>query len=254
MLKSLYISNYALISELNIDFEAGLSVITGETGAGKSIILGALSLILGQRADNKSIKIDADKCVIEAEFDISNYRHLDSFFTKNDLDNESTRCIIRRELTNSGKSRAFINDTPVGLNVIRDLSNRLIDIHSQHENLLLSNDAYQLEVVDTIAQNSIALFNYSQTYLQWRNWQADLKQLQKNSEKQAADFDYIQFQFQQLTDANLIDNEQIDLELEQETLSHAEEIKSELQKANQLLEEENMSLSCLLYTSDAADE
>jgi len=245
MLKSLYISNYALISELNIDFETGLSVITGETGAGKSIILGALSLILGQRADNKSIKIDADKCVIEAEFDISNYRHLDSFFVKNDLDNESVRCIIRRELTNSGKSRAFINDTPVGLNVIRDLSNRLIDIHSQHENLLLSNDAYQLEVVDTIAQNSIALSTYSQTYLQWRNWQVELKQLQKTAEKQAADIDYIQFQFQQLTDANLIENEQTDLELEQETLSHAEEIKLELQKANQLLEDENMSLSLL---------
>ncbi|MEI8085600.1 MAG: DNA repair protein RecN [Paludibacter sp.] len=245
MLKSLYISNYALISELNIDFETGLSVITGETGAGKSIILGALSLILGQRADNKSIKIDADKCVIEAEFDISNYRHLDSFFVKNDLDNESTRCIIRRELTNSGKSRAFINDSPVGLNIIRDLSNRLIDIHSQHENLLLSNDVYQLEVVDTIAQNSIALSTYSQTYLQWRNWQAELKLLQKTAEKQAADIDYIQFQFQQLTDANLIDNEQNDLELEQETLSHAEEIKLELQKANQLLVEENMSLSLL---------
>ncbi|MEI7502354.1 MAG: DNA repair protein RecN [Paludibacter sp.] len=245
MLKSLYISNYALITELNIDFEAGLSVITGETGAGKSIILGALSLILGQRADNKSIKIDADKCVIEAEFDISNYRHLGSFFVKNDLDNESARCIIRRELTNSGKSRAFINDTPVGLNVIRDLSNRLIDIHSQHENLLLSNDAYQLEVVDTIAQNSNALTTYNQTYLQWRNWQAELKQLQKTAEKQSADIDYIQFQFQQLNDANLIDNEQTDLELEQETLSHAEEIKLELQKANQLLAEENMSLSLL---------
>lgn len=245
MLKSLYISNYALITELNIDFEAGFSVITGETGAGKSIILGALSLILGQRADNKSIKIDADKCIIEATFDISNYNHLESFFANNDLDNESSACIIRRELTNTGKSRAFINDTPVGLNVIRDLSNRLLDIHSQHENLLLSNDAYQLEVVDTIAQNSSAFSAYSQTYLQWRNWQAELKQLQKTAEKQASDIDYVQFQFQQLMDANLVDNEQDDLELEQETLSHAEEIKSELQKAYQLLEEENMSLSLL---------
>jgi len=245
MIKSLYISNYALITELNIDFEAGFSVITGETGAGKSIILGALSLILGQRADNKSIKIDADKCVIEATFDISNYRHLDSFFANNDLDNETSVCIIRRELTNSGKSRAFVNDTPVGLNVIRDLSNRLLDIHSQHENLLLSNDAYQLEVVDTIAQNSTTFLAYSQTYLQWRNLQAELKQLQKIAEKQAADIDYVQFQFQQLTDANLIENEQDDLELEQETLSHAEEIKFELKKANQLLEEENMSLSLL---------
>lgn len=128
MLKSLHISNYALISELNIDFKAGFSVITGETGAGKSIILGALSLILGQRADSKSIKIDADKCIIEAEFDISKYEHLDSFFTQNELDNEGDTCLIRRELTNSGKSRAFINDTPVSLNLIKDLSNRLIDI------------------------------------------------------------------------------------------------------------------------------
>jgi len=245
MLKSLYISNYALISELHIDFDAGFSVITGETGAGKSIILGALSLILGQRADNKSIKLDAEKCIIEAEFDISSYRHLENFFAENDLDNEDSQCIIRRELTNTGKSRAFINDTPVALNVIRDLSNRLIDIHSQHENLLLSNDAYQLEVVDTIAQNSIALNSYKQSYNQWKNLQLDLKQLQKTAEKQAADIDYIQFQYQQLTDANLIENEQTELESEQEILSHAEEIKMELVKAHQLLVDEHTSLPLL---------
>jgi len=245
MLKSIYISNYALISELNIKFEAGFSVITGETGAGKSIILGALSLILGQRADNKSIKMDAEKCVIEAEFDISSYQHLDDFFSQNDLDNEGSRCLIRRELTSSGKSRAFINDTPVSLNLIRDLSNRLIDIHSQHENLLLSNDAYQLDVVDTIAQNSISLSSYRQTYQQWRNLQLELKQLQKTAEKQAADLDYIQFQFQQLNDAQLIENEQAELESEQDTLSHAEEIKMELLKINQLIVEENTSLPLL---------
>jgi len=245
MLKSLYISNYALISELNIDFQSGFSVITGETGAGKSIILGALSLILGQRADSKSIKTDADKCVIEAEFDISTYSHLSDFFLQNDLDNEENHCLIRRELTNSGKSRAFINDTPVALNVIRDLSNRLIDIHSQHENLLLSNIGYQLDVVDTIAQNSKQLGVYRQVYQEWCNLQAELKQLQKTAEKQASDIDYIQFQYQQLADANLIENEQADLEAEQETLSHAEEIKSELLKSNQLLTDENMSLSLL---------
>jgi DNA repair protein RecN (Recombination protein N) len=245
MLKSLYISNYALISELHIDFDAGFSVITGETGAGKSIILGALSLILGQRADNKSIKLDAEKCIIEAEFDISSYLHLENFFAENDLDNEDAHCIIRRELTNTGKSRAFINDTPVALNVIRDLSNRLIDIHSQHENLLLSNDAYQLEVVDTIAQNSGTLNSYKQSYAQWKNLQLDVKQLQKTAEKQAADIDYIQFQFQQLTDANLIENEQSELESEQEILSHAEEIKMELVKAHQLLVEEHTSLPLL---------
>lgn len=245
MLKSLHISNYALITELNIDFESGFSVITGETGAGKSIILGALSLILGQRADSKSIKIDAEKCVIEAEFDISTYSYLTDFFLQNNLDNEGNLCIIRRELTNTGKSRAFINDTPVGLNVIRDLSNRLIDIHSQHENLLLSNLSYQLDVVDTIAQNSAVLSAYRQSYLHWRNLQSELQQLKKNAEKQASDVDYVQFQFQQLSDANLIESEQEDLEFEQETLSHAEEIKTELLKTCQLLNEEQMSLPLL---------
>jgi DNA repair protein RecN (Recombination protein N) len=245
MLKSLHISNYALISELNIDFESGLSVITGETGAGKSIILGALSLILGQRADAKSIKIEADKCVIEAEFDISTYSHLNDFFEHNNLDYEGKYCIIRRELTNSGKSRAFINDTPVGLNVVRDLSLRLIDIHSQHENLLLSNVGYQLDVVDTIAQNSKSLNAYKQTYLTWRNLKAELKKLQDTVEKQASDIDYIQFQFQQLTDASLTENEQTELEFEQETLSHAEDIKSELLKVQQLLEEDHASLPLL---------
>jgi DNA repair protein RecN (Recombination protein N) len=245
MLKSLHISNYALISELNIDFESGFSVITGETGAGKSIILGALSLILGQRADSKAIKIDADKCVIEAEFDISAYSHLSDFFIQNNLDNEGNYCLIRRELTNTGKSRAFINDTPVGLNVIRDLSNRLIDIHSQHENLLLSNVGYQLDVVDTIAQNASELNAYRQAYQQWRNLQAELKQLQKTADKQASDVDYIQFQYQQLSDAKLAEHEQEELEQEQDTLSHAEEIKSQLLKANQLLDDENMSLSLL---------
>jgi DNA repair protein RecN (Recombination protein N) len=238
MLKSLHISNYALISELQISFDSGFSVITGETGAGKSIILGALSLILGQRADSKTIKLDADKCVIEAEFDISAYKHLDSFFDQNDLDKEGNLCLIRRELTSSGKSRAFINDTPVSLNVIRDLSNRLIDIHSQHENLLLSNDGYQLDVVDTIAQNSTVLASYREIYHQWRALQVELKQLQKTAEKQVSDIDYIQFQFQLLSDANIVENEQDELEMEQETLSHAEEIKLELLKAHSLLDEE----------------
>lgn len=248
MLKSLHISNYALISELSIDFESGLSVITGETGAGKSIILGALSLILGQRADTKSIKTDAEKCVIEAEFNIAAYTHLNGFFEQNDLDNEGESCIIRRELTNTGKSRAFINDTPVGLNVVRELSLRLIDIHSQHENLLLSNIGYQLDVVDTIAQNADVLSAYKQTYLSWQNLQAELKQLQKTADKQASDADYIQFQYQQLVDANLMETEQADLESEQDTLSHAEEIKSVLINSQQLLEEDHASLPLLKET------
>jgi len=245
MLKSLHILNYALISELNIDFESGFSVITGETGAGKSIILGALSLILGQRADSKSIKIDADKCVIEAEFDISNYTHLNDFFLQNDLDNEKNQCIIRRELTSSGKSRAFINDSPVSLNIVRDLSIQLIDIHSQHENLLLSNSSYQLDVVDTIAQNATLLSSYKQTFSEWRNLQLELKLLQKTAEKQSSDIDYIQFQYNQLADAKLIPNELEELEFEQDTLSHTEEIKTELQRTSQLLGEEHMSLPLL---------
>jgi DNA repair protein RecN (Recombination protein N) len=245
MLKSLHISNYALISELFIDFESGFSVITGETGAGKSIILGALSLILGQRADTKSIKVETEKCIIEAKFDISGYTHLDDFFLQNDLDKDGNLCIIRRELTSAGKSRAFVNDTPVGLNTIRDLSNQLIDIHSQHENLLLSNVGYQLDVVDTIAQNSALTAEYKQCFAQLKNLMAELKQLQKTAEKQTSDVDYIQFQFQQLTDANLVENEQDELEMEHETLSHAEEIKSELIKSVQLLADENMSLQLL---------
>lgn len=245
MLTSLHISNYALISELNIEFKPGFSVITGETGAGKSIIIGALSLILGQRADNKTIKTDTEKCVVEAEFDISSYHHLNPFFIENDLDNVQNQCVIRRELTSTGKSRAFINDTPVGLNVIRDLTNHLIDIHSQHENLLLSNVSYQLDVVDTIAQNSNLLTGYKQTFSKWQELKEKLKQLQKTAERQASEADYIQYQFQQLTDAGLIENEQEELEFEQETLSHAEEIKSELQRVTQFLEDEQMSVPLL---------
>ena len=255
MLKSLYISNYALISELNIDFENGFSVITGETGAGKSIILGALSLILGQRADNKSIKTDADKCIIEATFDISSYRHLNPFFQDNELDtNKDGSCIVRRELTSAGKSRAFINDTPVSLNLIKDLSNKLIDIHSQHENLLLSNEDYQLDVVDTIAQNKALYATYVQSYTNWKSLQAELKQIQQLLSKQAADFDYIQFQYTQLAEANLTQTEQTDLESEQDTLVHAEEIKTELLKAKQVLEDDNMSIPLLKEAVNAVSK
>jgi DNA repair protein RecN (Recombination protein N) len=245
MLKSLHISNYALISALDIDFEPGLTVITGETGAGKSIILGALSLILGQRADSKFIQINADKCVIEATFDISKYKHLSIFFTQNDLDQESNLCLIRREITASGKSRSFINDTPVSLNLIRDLSNRLIDIHSQHENLLLSNQNFQLNVVDIVAQNNGLLQDYQASYRQWRNLHAELDKIQRRADKQRADADYIQFQYNQLNDARLVDNELEILEAEQETLSHVEEIKTELFKSRSLLDDEQMILPLL---------
>ena len=241
MLKSLYISNYALISELKINFQSGLSVITGETGAGKSIIIGALSLILGQRADSKHIKEGEQKCVIEAQFDIAAY-DLKSFFAQNELDYEENDCLIRRELTAAGKSRAFVNDTPVSLLQLRELSNRLIDIHSQHENLLLSNEAYQLNVVDTMAQNSQSLSKYSKQYEHWQKLKQELQSLKKQAGKQFADQEYIRFQYQQLAEAKLLENEQENLEQEQQTLSHAEEIKSELQKACQFIAGEQMSL------------
>ena len=244
MLNTLHISNYALISELHIDFGPGFSVITGETGAGKSIIIGALSLILGQRADSKAIKEGEQKCVIEAGFNIKNYK-LKSFFAENELDYDDTNCVIRRELTSAGKSRAFVNDTPVGLNQLRELSNRLIDIHSQHENLLLSNEMYQLNVVDTIAQNSELLSAYSEQYACWRELQHELSKLKKLADKQAGDLEYIRFQHGQLADAKLREGEQEELEQEQETLTHAEEIKSELLKAGGLLSGEQMAAALM---------
>lgn len=243
MLKSLYISNYALISELHIDFNEGFSVLTGETGAGKSIILGALSLILGQRADTKAIKTDSDKCIIEAEFNIEAYPSLTSFFNENDLDLTSSKlCLIRREITGNAKSRAFINDTPVSLNVLRELTSRLIDIHSQHDNLLLGSEGYQLGVVDLIAQNSKELLYYSEVYTRWQNEIAELRKLENMASKQSAELDFVRFQFNQLNEAALKSGEQEELEAELQTLSHAEEIKIELQASVILLDEEKSIL------------
>lgn len=244
MLKSLYVLNYALISELNISFDSGFSVITGETGAGKSIIIGALSLILGQRADTKSIKEGTEKCIIEAEFMIDNTK-LDRFFQSNDLDYKGKQCIIRRELTAAGKSRAFINDSPVSLNLLRELSLELIDIHSQHENLLLSDGSYQLNIVDTFAGNSLVFSNYQQAYFEWCKLAEELKTLKQTAQKQANEADYIRFQFEQLDKAQLTEGEQEELEQEQSLLNHAEEIKTELYKAVGLLTEEQMTLPLL---------
>jgi DNA repair protein RecN (Recombination protein N) len=245
MLKSLFISNFALISSLKINFENGMTVITGETGAGKSIILGALSLILGQRADARSIQPNADKCVIEAEFDVSGYKHLNEIFDLNELDFDGKVCLIRRELTSSGKSRAFINDTPVSLTLVKELGNKLIDIHSQHENLLLSNANYQLEVLDTVSKNQTLLIKYKSVYLQWLKLQKNLSALQVKAELAAAEADYVQFQFNQLQEASLNETEQTDLETEQQALTHAAEIKLELNKTVQLLEDEQAVLAML---------
>lgn len=245
MLTSLYISNYALISELEIDFGAGFSSITGETGAGKSIIMGALSLILGQRADTKAIKNDTEKCIIEATFDVSGYTKLAPFFAENDIDYYEKGCIIRRELTGAGKSRAFINDSPVSLTILRDLTVQLIDIHSQHDNLLLANPTYQLDVVDTIAQNSEILKAYSEAYTEWQQLLAELRKLEQNAKRYSTELDYIQFQYNQLMEARLQENEQEELEKEQDTLAHAEEIKFELLASQHLFEDEKAVLPVL---------
>jgi DNA repair protein RecN (Recombination protein N) len=234
MLQSLTIQNYALISQLEIDFSAGFSVITGETGAGKSIILGALSLILGQRADAKFIKQNEDKCLIEGVFDISSY-HLKSFFAEKDWEYDSQTCILRREIWSSGKSRAFINDSPAGLNDLKELGVFLIDIHSQHQNLLLADNHFQLQVLDVLAKNRELKNEYLSTYKTYIFIRKQVKELKEKIETQRIEEDYIRFQFKQLNDARLQAGEQAILEQEAELLSNMEEIKSGLYRIEQLL-------------------
>lgn len=239
MLNSLFIQNFVLIDNLDIHFDKGFSVITGETGAGKSIILGALSLVLGQRADGKSIKKGSEKCVIEATFDISKYQ-LEAFFLENDLEYDAQCCILRRELFASGKSRAFVNDSPVSLSILKELGTRLIDIHSQHQNLLLGDNRFQLRVVDVMAENEILLILYKKEFSRYQGLKRELKELQQKAAQTKQEEDYIRFQLEQLTDASLTSDEQEMLEQEQETLAHAEEIKSSLYKVSQLLNGEEM--------------
>ena len=222
MLKNLQIENYALIERLNIDFQRDLSVVTGETGAGKSIILGALGLILGQRADAKVILSNAGKCVVEAVFDVKNY-DLNEFFDELEID-YFDECIVRREILESGKSRSFINDTPVNLQQLRDLTSQLIDIHSQHESLLLGNSNFQLKVVDLVAQTSSELSSYQNFYNDYIAKKNQLKTLRENAEKTFAEKDYAQFQFEQLSEAKLIENEQVELENELNLINHSQEI------------------------------
>jgi DNA repair protein RecN (Recombination protein N) len=225
MLQFLTIENYALIDHLEFRPGQGLTVITGETGAGKSIIMGALGLILGQRADAKAVRSGAGKCVIEAQFDISAY-DLEAFFAQNDLEYDASATIIRREIYATGKSRAFVNDTPVQLPLLRQLGSHLIDIHSQHQNLLLGQDAFQLSVVDALAHNQAEYASYRAAYDQLKAHDSKLKALRAQAERDAQEADYIRFQFSQLDDANLVEGEQEELEAEQELLSHAEDIKS----------------------------
>ncbi|MBQ6658316.1 MAG: DNA repair protein RecN, partial [Prevotella sp.] len=232
MLKQLYIKDYALIDELNIDLHRGFSVITGETGAGKSIILGALGLLLGQRADIKSIKSGAKKCTVEAHFDLSRYP-MEDFFTENEIDYDLNDCILRREITATGKSRAFINDTPVTLTTMRLLGQQLVDIHSQHQNLLLQEEDFQLRTVDIIADNSEILHDYQSYFKQYQSiCQQIEQQKQKISEIQER-ADYIRFQYQELSKVDLYPEMQTELEQERDKLSHVEEIKLNLFSAEQ---------------------
>ena len=233
MLRSLYIQNYALIEKLDIGFDSGFSVITGETGAGKSIILGAIGLLLGQRADVKSIRKGASKCIIEARFDVSAYG-MQPFFEANELEYED-ECILRRELYASGKSRAFINDTPASLAQMKELGELLIDVHSQHQNLLLNKEGFQLNVLDLLAHNEAELAAYQRLYNDWRQARQDLEALVARAEQSRADEDYIRFQLEQLEEANLTDGEQEELEQEAEMLTHAEDIKAGLYRAGQAL-------------------
>ena len=226
MLKQLYIKNYTLIDELDIQLFPGFSVITGETGAGKSIILGALSMLLGQRADSKCIKAGTDRCTIEACFDLSRY-HLQDFFVDNDIDYDD-ECILRRELTSSGKSRAFINDTPVSLAQMKQLGQQLVDIHSQHQNLLLQEEDFQLSVVDIIAQNDALRSDYQQAYSQYVELEKAVGKMEREIEESRKNEDYLRFLYNELEQAGLEIGQQEQLEQESETLSHIEDIKNAL--------------------------
>lgn len=240
MLQSLYIQNYALIEKLDINFQNGFSVITGETGAGKSIILGAIGLLLGQRADVKAIRQGASKCIIEARFLIGAYG-MQGFFEDNELEYEE-ECILRREVYASGKSRAFINDTPASLIQMRELGEMLIDVHSQHQNLLLNKEGFQLNVLDILAHDEAELSVYETLYKSWKTKQRELELLVRQAAQDRADEDYIRFQLEQLQEASLVSGEQEELEQEADTLSHAEEIKAGLYRTDQALWQDEAGL------------
>ena len=240
MLRHLHIENYALITHLDIDFSAGFSTITGETGAGKSIIIGALGLLMGARADSKAITEGEQKCVIEAEFGVEEYG-LESLFEEYDLD-YSDVCTIRRELSQNGKSRSFVNDTPVTLAPLKELSARLIDIHSQHENLLLTDHGFGLKVVDSVAQNATEREAYSAAFKAYRETQKQLEALKEEAAESAKNADYVAYQWKELSEAQLKSGEKEELEAEEQKLVHAEEIQSGLAGALQLLDGEQASV------------
>ena len=251
MLKHLYIKNFTLIDELDISLYEGFSVITGETGAGKSIILGAIALLLGQRADSKTIKQGADKCVIEANFDLSRY-DMQPFFDENDIEYDAGDCIIRRELTAAGKSRAFINDTPVALSMLKELGDQLMDVHSQHQNLLLNKQDFQLEVVDIIADDATQLAKYQSTYAEYLKAEKELGEMMLAIERNRENLDFLQFQYEELTNANLTEGEQEELEQRSETMEHSEDIKSALYTTDNALSGEQNGVIESLRTSLSA--
>ena len=243
MLNSLHIENYVLIKKLDLNFESGFSVITGQTGAGKSILLGALNLVLGARADLKSIKEGSEKCIIEATFNISNYNLID-FFEENDLD-YSTECILRRELSASGKSRLFINDTPVNASILRTLADQLIDVHSQHENLILRDNNFQLGVLDTTAKNQYLLDKYKSLYKSHQQISRNIEDLESELSKGKEELDYLQFQYNQLEESKLVDSEDHDIETELTILEHANDIKYALLESENMLSAEQGVLEML---------
>jgi len=240
MLQSLSVENYALIDKLDIEFKQGLNIITGETGAGKSILLGALGLILGQRADTSTLKNPEKNCIIEGVFNIEKM-NLSQFFEDNDIEYDK-QAVVRRLITPSGKSRAYINDTPVNLNALKDLGVSIIDIHSQHETLLLSNHQFHLNVLDVVAGNNTILLDYQQTFNSYKKEEQKLLDLIDNQKKSSTDFDYFTFQLQQLVDAKLQDGEQETLEEEEKELSNAESIKTELQYCCNAISESDIAV------------
>ena len=251
MLKHLYIKNFTLIDELDISLYEGFSVITGETGAGKSIILGAIALLLGQRADSKTIKQGAEKCVIEANFDLSRY-NMQPFFDENDIEYDAGDCIIRRELTAAGKSRAFINDTPVALSMLKELGDMLMDVHSQHQNLLLNKQDFQLEVVDIIADDAAQLTKYQNTYAEFIKAEKELSEMTLAIERNRENHDFLKFQFEELENAKLQEGEQEELEQRSETMEHSEDIKSALYTTDNALSAEQVGVIQSLRSSLSA--
>ena len=244
MLIKLFVQNYALIRELDVEFENGLTIITGETGAGKSILLGALSLILGTRADSSVLLDKNEKCIVEGTFRIEEYE-LNEFFISNNIDYEPVST-LRREINPAGKSRAFINDTPVTVNILKELGDRLIDIHSQHQTLMLNDNSFQLNLIDSFSGTAGIKNEYRETYSNYRRLKKEYTSIKEKADKNKADLEYYQFQFNQLDEAKLKSGEQTELEAEQELLGHTEEIKLALGSSSNLFLAEGISILSML--------